>query len=229
MAGAVSRGVEFLSGQGAVVGFPFGDGSEPGPDPQGPPGGGGHPCRDADAFGGGCFDDLGVHVGIDGDGELGGRVTARHAPNYTTTVRPLADLPSGRSCVARAPLDRSDSTPAVRRSFWCSGWRPGRQDASRSAGVAHGDLGAGQQPVAVRPRSQAALTGPPGAARARRADAARAAFIACADAPAEFLNAHAVAAPAGADHRTTRPGRPALIRDHRAAVGCRVPRPGMTP
>ena len=69
-AGAAPRGVQFLAGEGLVVGFPLGDGGQARSDSQRPPCGCGHPGRDAEALGGGRFDDLGVDVRVDGDGEL---------------------------------------------------------------------------------------------------------------------------------------------------------------
>jgi hypothetical protein len=75
----LTGGRHFLVGEGAVLGFPFGNGRQPVADEECPPRGLRHPRGDADAVLLGGGHDSGVDVGADGDGQLRGGLSARHA------------------------------------------------------------------------------------------------------------------------------------------------------
>jgi hypothetical protein len=69
-----------------MLGFPFGDSHETFPHLESMPRRRRHPGRHAHALGLRRGDDSGMDVGINGYGELWGRVTTRHRSNYTTVV-----------------------------------------------------------------------------------------------------------------------------------------------
>lgn len=69
-----------------------------------------HPGRHTDALSLRCGDHPGMNLGIDGDGELRGRVTTRHEANYTTIVGGSQNPKSRRRTVINwDDFDRADS------------------------------------------------------------------------------------------------------------------------
>jgi hypothetical protein len=72
----------------------------------------GYDRHDPAGLGGGCLDDVGVHVRVNGDGELEGRATAAYETN-SATAQPLAgaDVKRRGRALSTAPI----SWPVVPR------------------------------------------------------------------------------------------------------------------
>jgi hypothetical protein len=80
-ADALTCGVKFLRSKRSILGFPLGYSHETFPELESMPSRRSHPGRHTDALSLRRGDHLGMNLGIDGDGELRGRVSTRHEAN----------------------------------------------------------------------------------------------------------------------------------------------------